>query len=144
MKFFLWLLAYRSLNIHEKIQKKFQHTMLNPSMCCLCFKDEETLDHLFLHCTFTRKVWYTLFKIFDVEVCLPSKINSWMLEVLKIRGYSLKGHILWSCATRSLLWCIWKERNSRIFEDNYNSIDSFWTTLQHNFLVEDELHRTLL
>ena len=33
--------------------------------------------------------------------------------------------------SRSLLWCIWKERNSRIFEDSYNSFDSFWNVLQH-------------
>ena len=48
MKFFLWPLAYRNLNTHEKLQKKVQNTTLSPSMCCLCFKEEETLDHLFL------------------------------------------------------------------------------------------------
>ena len=39
--------------------------------------------------------------------------------------------ILWKCASRSLLWSIWKERNSRIFEDRFNSFDSFWTVVQH-------------
>ena len=32
VKFFLWSLTYRSLNTHEKLQKKFQYTMLSPSM----------------------------------------------------------------------------------------------------------------
>ena len=74
--------------------------MLSSSMCCLCFKEEETLDHLFLHCLFTRKAWNTSFRIFDLELCLPSKVDSWMLEELDIRGYSPKGNILWRCATR--------------------------------------------
>ena len=115
----------------ETTKKKIQNTLLSPSMCCLCAKDEETLDHLFLHCPFTRKAWYTLFGIFDLELCLPSKIDRWMIEGLNFRGYSPKGNILWKCATRSLLWSIWKERNSRIFDDRFNSFDSFWTVVQH-------------
>ena len=47
-KFFLWSLTCRSLNNHEKLQKELQHTILSPSMCCLCFEEEETLDHLAL------------------------------------------------------------------------------------------------
>ena len=93
VKFFLWSLAYRSLNTHEKLQRKIQNTLISPSMCCLCAKDEETLDHLFLHCPFTKKAWNTLFGIFDLELCLPSKIDSWMIEGLNIRGYSPKGNI---------------------------------------------------
>ena len=89
VKFFLWSLAYRSLNTHEKLQKKFQYTMLSPSMCRLCFKEEETLDHLFLHSLFTRKAWNTLFRTFDLELCLPSKFDSWLIEEFNIRGYSL-------------------------------------------------------
>ena len=92
-----------------------QYTVLSPSMCCLCFKGEETLDHIFLHCLFTRKAWNTLFRIFYLELCLPSKVDSWLIEGLNIRGYSLKRNMLWRCATRSLLWYIWKERNRRIF-----------------------------
>ena len=61
--------------------------MLNSSMCCLCFKEEESLDHLFLHCLFTRKAWNTLFRIFYLELYLPSKsIVGWLkgstLEVI--------------------------------------------------------------
>ena len=77
VKFFLWLLANRSLNTHEKLQKKkIQHTMFSFWMCCLCFKEEENLDHLFLPCIFTRKAWNTSFRIFNSETCLLNKVDS--------------------------------------------------------------------
>ena len=68
--------------------------MLSPPVCCLCFKDEEILHHLFFHCLFTRKAWNILFIIFYLEFCLPSKVDSWMLKGLDIRDYSPKGNIL--------------------------------------------------
>ena len=32
----------------------------------------------------------------------------------------------WRCATCALLWWLWKEKNSRMFEDKSMSFDSFW------------------
>ena len=100
-------------------------------MCCLSFNDKETLDRLFLFCVLLTKAWNMLFRIFYTEFCLPNKVDSWMLEGLNRRGFSSKGNILWRCASRSLLRFFWKEKKSRIFKDNYNSFDSFWTVFQH-------------
>ena len=94
--------------------------MLSP---CAAFVSKKRTPWTIYFCivSLLKKAWNTLFKIFYLELYLPSKLDSWTLEGLNIRGYSPKGNIFWRCATRSLLWCIWKERNSRIFEDNNNS-----------------------
>lgn len=52
-----WGIAYRSLNTQEKLQRKFPNWSLIPSMGCLCFREMETVDHLFLHCDFAAREW---------------------------------------------------------------------------------------
>lgn len=55
VKVFLWSIAHRALNTHEKLQRKCPNWSISPSVCCLCLKGVETLDHLFLHCPFATK-----------------------------------------------------------------------------------------
>lgn len=91
---FLWLLAYRSLNTHEKLKKNSStlHSILR--CAAFCFNDKETLDDLFLHRAFAMKAWNMLFRIFNLEFCLLSKVDSWVLEGLNGKGFSPKGNIL--------------------------------------------------
>ena len=32
------------------------------------------------------------------------------------------------------MWCIWKERNGRIFRDKMNDVDEVWKTLKENLM----------
>lgn len=126
----------KSTYTHDKLQRKFANTMLGPSMCCLCLKAEESLDHFFLHRDFAKKGWNLLFRPFGLGCCLPNKVDDWLPDGLDCNAFGDKGKILWRCATRSLLWCLWKERNSRVFEDKYASFDSFWIVVQtHNLMM---------
>ena len=34
--------------------------------------------------------------------------------------------VFWVCVVWAVLWGIWKERNLRIFNDNYNSVFNLW------------------
>lgn len=45
VKIFLWSLAYRNLNTHDKLQRKFQNLPLSPFIH-LCLREMETVDHL--------------------------------------------------------------------------------------------------
>ena len=131
MKIFLWLLAYRSLNTHEKLPKKFKYTMLSPSMCCLCFKEEETLDHLFMFFSLLRKLG---------TLCLEFLIWSFVFLVRLITGW-LKGSTLEVIARKETSYedvllgpfcgAFGKKGTVEFFENNYNSFDSFRTVLQH-------------
>lgn len=82
VKFFLWSLAYRSLNIQNKLQRKFPNGSLSPSICYLCLKEAEAFDHLFLHCDFAFKGWNRIFDLFALDDCLPKKIDDGMKDGL--------------------------------------------------------------
>ena len=32
------------------------------------------------------------------------------------------------------MWCVWKERNARIFRDQYKDMEAVWNTVQDNLL----------
>ena len=92
-KFFLWSLPYRSLNTQDKLQRKFPNCNLSPSMCPLCQKEAETLDHIFLLCEFASKGWNRIFYIFGLDGCLPLQIDDWMMEGLNRGSFCEKGRI---------------------------------------------------
>lgn len=54
VKFFNWTLLKSKILTVENLRKK---GILGPSICCLCRVAEESSNHLFLECSFTRKCW---------------------------------------------------------------------------------------
>lgn len=71
VKVFLWSLAYRSLNTDEKLQEKFWRWTMSPSSCRLYLKNEENLDHLFLHYEFAHQSWGWIARKVGIQFCLP-------------------------------------------------------------------------
>lgn len=101
--FLLWSVAHRSLNTHERLQNRCPNLALCPSACPLCLQNEESLDHILLHCPFARQCWDRLVSIFNIQVCLPRKIDDWLLE--SVGGWRLRREerILWMCCFEILV-----------------------------------------
>ena len=53
-KFFAWLLVQSKILTADKLMSR--HWPCNP-ICPLCNNDQETAEHLVLHCNFARQVW---------------------------------------------------------------------------------------
>uniref|UniRef100_A0A2N9G3B1 Reverse transcriptase zinc-binding domain-containing protein n=1 Tax=Fagus sylvatica TaxID=28930 RepID=A0A2N9G3B1_FAGSY len=45
------------------------------SWCCLCKADGETMDHLLLHCAFSKEVWDMVFVMFGVSWAMPRTVR---------------------------------------------------------------------
>ena len=86
---------------------------LNPS-CPICLDDVQSLDHLFLQCSVTRKVGDLVIQ------------HGWLPNGYLLNGtQDLRGqlHSIGSCKIRwilaqkisFLLWCIWKNWNNVVF-----------------------------
>ena len=110
-----------------------KESFIMPPLAHLCAAFASKMRRLwttffFLHCEFAMKGWSLLFRIFNLDFCLPSKIDIWMLvmgsmaKLFVQRGTSC-GDVL--CSLMWRIW-IWKERNSRDFYDKYDSFDFFF------------------
>jgi hypothetical protein len=82
----------------------------------MCKKCGESIDHLLLHCEVATELWSSLFQLFGVAWVMPRRVRELLVSWRGQLGNrtALK---MWRLAPLCLMWCIWRERNARSFED---------------------------
>jgi hypothetical protein len=83
------------------------------SWCCMCKVDGESVDHL-LHCSYAKEVWDMIFALFRIHWVMPRRV----VDVFACWQGSLWHHqniVIWKAIPHCVMWCIWRERNARIF-----------------------------
>ena len=63
ISFFAWEVWWGKILTIEQLKKRGRRLT---SRCLLCGKDEESLDHLLLHCPKVYNLWPLIFMIFGV------------------------------------------------------------------------------
>ena len=84
--------------------------------CNLCKESEESTDHILIHCAKTRELWIFLLGLFGVAWVFPDLVRNLLLQ-WKVEGFQKKNRAVWCLAPICLFWCVWKERNQRLFKD---------------------------
>ncbi|KAM7464801.1 hypothetical protein LguiB_012363 [Lonicera macranthoides] len=126
-----WLAALRKVNTADLIQLRRPFMHLSPSWCVLCKRDRENIDHLLLHCSFAKEIWNKVRKEFNLIAVFP---GSWY-ELLTIRWFFIgdkkRSKTLWRCSCMAVMWCIWRERNKRIFEETEEELEKTWDRIKN-------------
>ena len=83
----------------------------------MCWKDEETIDHLLIHCVKTRVLWELIFTLFGVSCVLPSSVRQ---TLLGWHGSFVgkKRKKVWRATLLCILWMVWKARIRMTFDDD--------------------------
>eukprot|EP00253_Pinus_taeda_P022503 PITA_22503 len=102
---FLWLLCHKRVLTWDNLRKR---NFFGPSICFNCKKEEETIEHLW-------REWRH--NGYHMQLGPPplSKQDS-QLHVEAHSGF--------------VTWTIWKERNGRIFKNQFKSLDEIWTNIK--------------
>lgn len=56
-KLLIWKLVWDMLTTSANLARRFP---INSTSCCLCFNEDETQEHIFLQCPFSRILWSRL------------------------------------------------------------------------------------
>ena len=101
--------------------------------CFFCLVEEESTNHILIHCTKTRVLWELVFVLFVVTQVLLCSVRETLLGWYgSFVGKKLKK--AWKLATLCLFWAVWKERNRIAFDNEeflvhrlkYSFVYSFW------------------
>ena len=113
MSFFAWEASWGKVLTLDQIKKRGRALA---NRCFLCGNDEETIDHLLLHCPVARLLWDLLLAIFGVYWVFPKSVSetliSWCGTCVGKRRKKA-----WMAAPLTLFWTIWRERNNIAFEN---------------------------
>ncbi|WVZ67115.1 hypothetical protein U9M48_016241 [Paspalum notatum var. saurae] len=119
VKFFAWLAAH---NRCWTAERRHRRGLQDSDRCALCDQESETIDHLLIHCCFSREVWFLAFNQISWGALTPSFSHSFMDWWTRSRKRVSK-HLRPGCDGIVLLvsWMIWKERNARVFDRGRSS-----------------------
>jgi DNA segregation ATPase FtsK/SpoIIIE-like protein len=87
----------------------------------MCQRDDETVDHLLLHCPAIQPLWSFVFRAFNIYWVLPRRVMDLLFGWRNCLGRHQSN--IWNLAPLCLMWTVWRERNSRTFEDVKKSAD---------------------
>jgi hypothetical protein len=126
--FFVWSAALGKILMQDNLRKK---NMVVINRCGMCKRDEETVDHLLLHCECAQLLWNAFFNRFDLAWSMPRGVVN-LLQCWWSGGRP-RNAVVWKMVPHCIMWCIWSERNKRYFDDSESSredlLHSFFTIL---------------
>ena len=118
VSFFAWEASWGKVLTMDQLKKR---GWALANRCFLCCEEEESIDHILIHCSRARALWEFLFALFRVFWVLPSSARDTLIEW---RGFMLgkKHRKVWKAAPLCLFWAVWMERNRIAFDNEDFSV----------------------
>jgi hypothetical protein len=128
--FFVWSAAWNKILTYDNLMGR-GYTLTN--WCCMCRCEGESVDHLLIHFHVANVLWHYVFSSFGILCVLPRSVFDLLDGWWNLLGKHTSE--IWNMVPLCLMWTLWKERNSRIFEDKERSarqlLDCFSISLFH-------------
>jgi hypothetical protein len=125
--FFIWTASLGKILTTDNLRKR---RVIILDWCCLYKADGESVNHLLLHYPVARDLWNLVCCLFGVSWVMPRGV----VDLLLCWNGSLgnrEASKIWKMIPHCIMWCLWGERNSRIFNGEESSIPA----LKFRFLL---------
>ena len=131
VSFFAWKASWGKVLTMDQLKKRGWAVA---NRCFLCCEEEESIDHILIHCSKARALWELLFALFGVCWVLPFSARETLIEW---RGFMLgkKHRKVWKAAPLCLFWAVWIERNRIAFDNEDFSAHRLKNSFVCNFWV---------
>ena len=117
INFFAWLVTHDKILSRKNLVKKW---WIGSTTCGFCGCSLESTEHIFLHYLIAVDVWgfffYTLARTNDIHI---DEIFSLFLYA----KFNLN-LLCWNMLVLAIVWCIWLNRNSIIFRNQFKNLSS--------------------
>lgn len=109
-RLFFWCLLKRKIPTWDILQSRFMH---GPGRCPVCKAEAESINHLFLNCTETKKIWGEVEKLLNKRAEWGSGFleEAWTKWWHQYPDGNMRNLPLIIC------WGVWIARNRCIFQD---------------------------
>jgi hypothetical protein len=112
VRFFVWSAAWNKILTCDNLSKR-GYTLV--SWCCMCCCNGETVDHLLIHCSMASALWSWILGVFGISWVLPQTVAELLFSWWN--GLGRHSSDVWNLVPLCLMWSVWREHNSRTFED---------------------------
>ena len=110
--FFGWEAMWGKILTLDRLQKwRWQL----PNRCFLCSCEEETVNHILLHCIVVRVLWEIVLALFGVQWVFPETVKE-VLFSWRDPFVGKKRKKIWNSIPLCIFWTVWKERNRLAFK----------------------------
>ncbi|KAK0598706.1 hypothetical protein LWI29_037228 [Acer saccharum] len=114
IEIFMWQLLKGRIMVRDVMYQFGFQPGLNLS-CPLCNRATETIDHLFIHCSWTWKLLSSCLNWWEVSQCPNNSLVNWFQSGFSLCPSSNCGRAWRSCFF-SVLWSTWEARNQLVFK----------------------------
>jgi hypothetical protein len=128
--FFTWSAALSRILTLDNLRKR---NLIIVDRCCLCKRDEESVDHILLHCDLASALWNNIFSRFGISWVMPRSVFD--LVACWWKSGRSGSATSWKMVPICLFWCIWRERNLRCFENLESSLEEVIELFLHTLYV---------
>ncbi|RVW68652.1 Flowering time control protein FY [Vitis vinifera] len=127
--FFAWEATWGKVLTLDRLQRRGWHL---PNRCFLCGCEEETINHMLIHCTVAKGLWDTILALCGVQWVFPNSVKE-VLSSWKDSFVGRKRKKVWKSIPLFIFWTIWKERNRLAFKGGVLAFQKLKTSFVYNF-----------
>ena len=123
--FFAWEATWGKVLTLDRLQRRGWHL---PNRCFLCGCEEETINHILIHCTVAKGLWNIILALCGVQWVFPNSVKE-VLSSWKGSFVGRKRKEVWKAIPLFIFWNIWKERNRLAFKGGVLDCQKLKTSL---------------
>ncbi|KAL9667293.1 hypothetical protein QQ045_001644 [Rhodiola kirilowii] len=118
----IWRVYLQSLPSKMMLQRRRVLRNQQDLLCVFCEAENESSDHLLIHCRWTWNLWCMCIKWWGV-IWVFTQSAKCLLESWRIYDTSKTYKRLWKTLCYATVWSIWEERNLRCFQKKKRSLE---------------------
>ena len=133
---FAWEAAWGKVLTLDQLKRR---GMTFANRCFMCEEEEETIDHLLIHCKIAKMLWDLFLLIVGISWVFPHSVLHTLLAWQGAAvGKKLKK--IWLAAPLCLFWNIWRARNKLVFDNEVPSAQRIKANFVTNLWTWANLH----